>query len=91
MIRRPPRSTLFPYTTLFRSPLALSDVIGNDTTHHILSVLESELGERFKPASLLTRMVDAGLLGNKTGAGFYLWMDNQTQQVNKQLLKYLKQ
>src|SRR5256885_14669710 len=27
MIRRPPRSTLFPYTTLFRSPLLLS---GND-------------------------------------------------------------
>src|SRR2546430_3756615 len=24
MIRRPPRSTLFPYTTLFRSPLATS-------------------------------------------------------------------
>src|SRR3712207_8836073 len=25
MIRRPPRSTLFPYTTLFRSPPALDD------------------------------------------------------------------
>src|SRR3712207_8701979 len=25
MIRRPPRSTLFPYTTLFRSELALSE------------------------------------------------------------------
>src|SRR2546425_819867 len=25
MIRRPPRSTLFPYTTLFRSPCAASD------------------------------------------------------------------
>src|SRR2546427_2646882 len=24
MIRRPPRSTLFPYTTLFRSPCSLS-------------------------------------------------------------------
>src|SRR2546427_4110591 len=24
MIRRPPRSTLFPYTTLFRSPYALT-------------------------------------------------------------------
>src|SRR2546426_12721396 len=24
MIRRPPRSTLFPYTTLFRSPVALA-------------------------------------------------------------------
>src|SRR2546427_8483774 len=26
MIRRPPRSTLFPYTTLFRSPLAVERV-----------------------------------------------------------------
>src|SRR2546427_13200796 len=26
MIRRPPRSTLFPYTTLFRSPVTLSTV-----------------------------------------------------------------
>src|SRR3989449_3965605 len=25
MIRRPPRSTLFPYTTLFRSSVALTD------------------------------------------------------------------
>ncbi len=72
-------------------PLALSDLIGNDTTHHILSVIEDELGERFKPASLLTRMVEAGLLGNKTGAGFYLWVDNKPQEVNGQLLNYLKQ
>src|SRR3989442_10678129 len=28
MIRRPPRSTLFPYTTLFRSPLKLFDYMG---------------------------------------------------------------
>src|SRR2546425_9676449 len=28
MIRRPPRSTLFPYTTLFRSMLAREDVPG---------------------------------------------------------------
>src|SRR5437870_9134630 len=25
MIRRPPRSTLFPYTTLFRSPIRIPD------------------------------------------------------------------
>src|SRR5437588_2600987 len=30
MIRRPPRSTLFPYTTLFRSPLVMIDAIGRD-------------------------------------------------------------
>src|SRR3712207_8587638 len=28
MIRRPPRSTLFPYTTLFRSPFTLPEAIG---------------------------------------------------------------
>src|SRR3712207_7021700 len=28
MIRRPPRSTLFPYTTLFRSLLLLSGLLG---------------------------------------------------------------
>src|SRR5256886_8168775 len=28
MIRRPPRSTLFPYTTLFRSPAAAVSVVG---------------------------------------------------------------
>src|SRR5258708_24079985 len=27
MIRRPPRSTLFPYTTLFRSPFGLRSLI----------------------------------------------------------------
>src|SRR3712207_7788630 len=29
MIRRPPRSTLFPYTTLFRSGLFIYDAAGN--------------------------------------------------------------
>src|SRR2546430_5072540 len=28
MIRRPPRSTLFPYTTLFRSPVAAETAVG---------------------------------------------------------------
>src|SRR2546426_12763041 len=33
MIRRPPRSTLFPYTTLFRSPRGDAD--GADTARHV--------------------------------------------------------
>src|SRR5256885_7222435 len=32
MIRRPPRSTLFPYTTLFRSPWSYARATG-DTSH----------------------------------------------------------
>src|SRR5258708_19143484 len=35
MIRRPPRSTLFPYTTLFRSPNLFADVPGH--RHAILN------------------------------------------------------
>src|SRR2546430_7152411 len=30
MIRRPPRSTLFPYTTLFRSAVGATDVVGEN-------------------------------------------------------------
>src|SRR5258705_5752107 len=32
MIRRPPRSTLFPYTTLFRSAVVLADYVINQLT-----------------------------------------------------------
>src|SRR3989442_11108055 len=39
MIRRPPRSTLFPYTTLFRSqrpdpPALVPELIGDDALEH---------------------------------------------------------
>src|SRR2546422_5513607 len=38
MIRRPPRSTLFPYTTLFRSDLrfAVADVAADEAVHRLL-------------------------------------------------------
>src|SRR2546430_8878259 len=34
MIRRPPRSTLFPYTTLFRSVSFSASTVGNQTILH---------------------------------------------------------
>src|SRR3712207_9480519 len=34
MIRRPPRSTLFPYTTLFRSPVVLLGPVARERLHH---------------------------------------------------------
>src|SRR5258708_1879947 len=55
MIRRPPRSTLFPYTTLFRSPLSLEKIIvlvRNALQQRRLQdenqLLRSELGYRYQ-------------------------------------------
>lgn len=53
-------------------PLALSDLIGNDTVLHIMEVLHEGYGDpKYRPCPLLRRMVQAGLLGRKTGRGFY--------------------
>src|SRR5256885_3983043 len=48
MIRRPPRSTLFPYTTLFRSHRAAATVSGanNTVSQSAGHVLTSEDGAR---------------------------------------------
>src|SRR2546430_13271578 len=45
MIRRPPRSTLFPYTTLFRSPFAQSCERGGDPLHDALPITARGLAE----------------------------------------------
>jgi 3-hydroxybutyryl-CoA dehydrogenase len=53
-------------------PLELSDFVGLDTMKHIADVLFEEFKEPFYASPpLLTRMVEAGLFGRKTGQGFY--------------------
>src|SRR2546429_6009384 len=46
MIRRPPRSTLFPYTTLFRSLLALlGGVLGVALAHWGIQIFRALVGD----------------------------------------------
>ena len=53
-------------------PLKLTDLIGLDTTLAVALSLYDEFKEPlYAPPPLLSRMVDAGLLGRKTGRGFY--------------------
>jgi 3-hydroxybutyryl-CoA dehydrogenase len=53
-------------------PLALSDLIGNDIVLDIMEILYKETGDpKYRPAQLLRQMVRGGLLGKKTGRGFY--------------------
>jgi 3-hydroxybutyryl-CoA dehydrogenase len=53
-------------------PLRLADLIGLDTTVAVADSLYAEFKEPlYAPPPLLSRMVEAGLLGRKAGRGFY--------------------
>src|SRR5256885_10230832 len=54
MIRRPPRSTLFPYTTLFRSPvqdLTVEDRVSRTQYQYTLEAADGELLDEWTPRS----------------------------------------
>src|ERR1035438_10881445 len=72
MIRRPPRSTLFPYTTLFRSGI---DLVGVVISHRLAGLRESRfdlLGLRLADlgAVLLQGLLDVIDHGVGAVAGF---------------------
>ena len=58
-------------------PLALADLIGLDTTKAVAESLYQEFKEpHYAAPPLLARMVEAGLLGRKTGRGFYDYVES---------------
>ena len=61
-------------------PFALSDLIGLDIVQAISESLYNEYREpHYSPPPLLARMVSAGLLGKKTGRGFYDYAPRQQE------------
>jgi 3-hydroxybutyryl-CoA dehydrogenase len=55
-------------------PLQLLDYVGLDTTFNITQVFMNEFQDsKFRPSPLLREMVRAGMLGRKSGKGFYEW------------------
>lgn len=49
----------------------LLDQLGHDLNVSVDQILFDAYGERFRPSPVLQRFVDAGLLGRKSGEGFY--------------------
>src|SRR3712207_7985813 len=69
MIRRPPRSTLFPYTTLFRS------AIDNDSPDvpELVSLAKAKMGDTFHLVSNEMVQMHGGIgMTDAHDAGFYL-------------------
>ncbi len=62
-------------------PLKLTDLVGLDVRLAILEHLHREVGEQFRPPTLLRQMVRAGKLGKKSGQGFYLWENGEAKPL----------
>ena len=55
-------------------PLAAADAFGLDILLACMRSFQKEFGEKYRPASLLVKLVKAGRLGRKTGQGVYNYM-----------------
>src|SRR2546426_6346754 len=65
MIRRPPRSTLFPYTTLFRSVVAAALAATNDTELNlIVGAEDAGVGERCSGARAAQQITSSDVGGH---------------------------
>src|SRR5438105_15127963 len=79
MLRRPPRSTLFPYTTLFRSPGfsldTISQVVPNGAIRFVLNTGPQSLVVTTEPQlpGGLWGYVYNTVLNAACGAGTYTW------------------
>ncbi|MGH3772455.1 MAG: 3-hydroxyacyl-CoA dehydrogenase family protein [Pseudonocardiaceae bacterium] len=63
-------------------PLALLDLIGLDTAYEILDALYRQSADRLHaPVPVLKQMVTAGLLGRKSGRGFYTYAGQDSSTV----------
>jgi 3-hydroxyacyl-CoA dehydrogenase len=63
-------------------PFTLMDMLGIDVCGHVGDYLYSEYGERMSPAPLFFKLIEAGRLGEKSGAGFYDHPGGESDVVN---------
>ncbi len=62
-------------------PLRLIDEVGVDVSHHVAADLASKFSDRMHCPEVLSKMMTDGLLGKKTGKGFYLHAKKGTEPV----------
>ncbi len=70
-------------------PMRLLDEVGMDVTLHVAQTLAASFGDRLQVPALLPKMVSAGLLGRKSGKGFYLYTSKK-QEPNPEVMTYVQ-
>jgi 3-hydroxyacyl-CoA dehydrogenase/enoyl-CoA hydratase/3-hydroxybutyryl-CoA epimerase len=66
-------------------PLRLIDEVGGDVAGHVARHQAEHFGDRVAAPPVLARMEEAGLLGRKSGRGFYVYGRKGRPEVNKQV------
>ena len=73
-------------------PLALGDLVGLDVCLAIMETIFSETKDpKYRPAPLMRLMVRSGMLGRKTGIGFYDYSDGGMKPVSNIRARALEQ
>ncbi len=67
----------------------LADRVGLDICHHVGMHLSAELGSHQALPDWFNKMVEGGLLGEKSGRGFYLWKKGKKGELNTALSRYI--
>jgi len=71
-------------------PMRLLDEVGVDVALHVAQTLAAKLSDRMKVPEGLGQMVQAGLLGRKSGAGFYVHGKSKESQPNPAAAKFVR-
>src|SRR3712207_8784262 len=86
MIRRPPRSTLFPYTTLFRSPEMINEVLDVMTSlardGMTMVVVTHEMGFARRAANRVVFMDGGRIVESATPETFFTNPDRKSTRLN---------
>src|SRR5204863_8603603 len=69
-------------------PLRLIDEVGVDVAQHVADTLAKAFSPRMQTPTLLARMLEAKLLGKKSGRAFYRYAGKGKESINAEVNRF---